>query len=181
MFIQKKLLHKRRNAINRKYERYAQDPEYRESLQMEQIENLKYFENPLNPNEFTFDDDDFAYDSYEDHHVSNDMPIQTYGPWGQLNLSDILINESAIDFDTTPEPANFQNNWEESLLHLTHPDLMDDAINSKIDFNELAHERSIGANVGNLSLIEAFDWRVCVEQDFLKEKDVVGGASFEEK
>lgn len=98
------------------------------------------------------------------------MPIQTYGPWPELNLSDIL-KESAIDFDKSPAPANFRSSWEEGLLNLTRPEVIDAAINNELDFNEMSHETSFGHNAANLSLIEAFDCRVGLEQEALKEND----------
>lgn len=141
---------------------------------MQQIENLKSFENQAD--EFVFEEDDYAEDSYDE--VSNEMPIQTYGPWPNLNLSEIL-NETAIDFTKSPE-ANFRRSWEEEIFNLTRPEIIDAAVNDKIDFNELAHETSIGPDIPNLSLIEAFDCRVSLEQKILKE-NFGDGRSFSEK
>lgn len=128
-----------------------------------------------NEEEFIFEED-YAEDSYDE--VSNEMPIQTYGPWPKLNLNEIL-NESAIDFDTSPA-ANFRKSWEEEIINLTSPEIIDAAINNEIDFNELAHETSIGPDTPNLSLIEAFDCRVSHEQKVLKE-NFGDGRTFSDK
>lgn len=127
--------------------------------------------------EFIFEEDDYAEDSYDK--ISNEMPIQTYGPWPQLNLSDILNESSAIEFDKSPG-ANFRKSWEEEILNLTRPEIIDAAVHNKIDFNKLAHETSIGPDIPNISLIEAFDCRVSHEQEILKE-NVGDGRSFLDK
>lgn len=65
-------------------------------------------------------------------------------------------------------------------MDLTRPEIIDAAVNKKIDFNELAHKTSIGPDTPNLSLIEAFDYRVSLEQEILKE-NIDDGRSFSEK
>lgn len=97
------------------------------------------------------------------------MPIKTYGPWPKLNLSEI-INESPINFDKS-SASHFQTSMRQEVLDLTHPEIIDDAVNNKIDFNKLAKETLIDLDNLNVSLIKAFDVRVSYEQDILKRND----------
>lgn len=170
------------NATNRKFKIFWKSVKSRWNYCIFiQTNYLKYFSfnrffqigNDKNADEFVFEEGDYSYDE-----IANEIPIQTYGPWPKLNLSEVL-NESAINFDKSPE-ANFRRSWEEEIMDLTRPEIIDAAVNKKIDFNESAHKTSIGPDTANLSLIEAFDYRVSLEQEILKE-NIDDGRSFSEK